>query len=83
MASNTRRQPHRREEDNLRAEIARLRESKGISQRELSTKLGLHPMTVGKIERGERSVSVMELVDISEALDVTPFELLTSAIQGR
>lgn len=80
MASNTRRQPHRREEDNLRAEIARLRESKGISQRELSTKLGLHPMTIGKIERGERSVSVIELIDISILLEIDAAALLRSIL---
>ena len=81
MAQGRRKLPIRIEEDRLRAAIAEVREGKGISQRELSTKLGLHPMTVGKIERGERSVSVVELLDISHALGVDPIGLIKRAMQ--
>ena len=63
------------------AAIAKLREARAISQRELSAKLGLHPATVGKIERGERSVAVIELIRIAEALAVTPQSLLGEALR--
>jgi imidazolonepropionase-like amidohydrolase len=57
----------RTEEDRLRAAIAQQRERLKLSQRGLSVSLGWHPATVGKIERGERRVTVIELIDLSKA----------------
>lgn len=51
-----------------------------MSQRQLSQALGWHPMTIGKIERGERSVSVIELIDIATALRVIPRDLLKACL---
>lgn len=71
-----RRQPLAPEEDRLREIIAHLRVEKGFSQRELSAKLGMHPMTIGKIERGERALAVIELIRIAELLGTIPDQLL-------
>lgn len=64
------------EEDVLRQALAGLRSKAGLSQRALSEKLGMHPMVIGKIERGERSVSVLELVLIARVLSTSATEIL-------
>lgn len=75
-----RRQPLHLEEDRLREAIARLRAERGLSQRHLSSKLGWHPMTIGKIERGDRSVAVIELIHIARILQVDPLQMLGDAL---
>jgi len=62
----------RGEEDRLRSAIAMEREKREISQRELSIGLGWHPATIGKIERGERRVSVIELAICLEGHKARP-----------
>ena len=37
-------------------------------------------MTIGKIERGERRVDLIEFVDICEVLGLNPMSLLTAAL---
>ncbi|MBL8087465.1 MAG: helix-turn-helix transcriptional regulator [Chthonomonas sp.] len=81
MPGQHRRQPLHEEEHRLRGAISRLRGEQGLSQRQLSTRLGWHPMTVGKIERGERGVAVIELIAIAGALGVSPVDLLLSALE--
>lgn len=53
-----------------------------MSQRQLSQALGWHPMTIGKIERGERSVSVIELIDIAARLRISARELLRACLDS-
>lgn len=55
--------------------IAEARLKARLSQRAVSQKLGLHPMTIGKIERGERSVGARELIDIAGVLGMEPSDL--------
>ena len=75
--------PLSEEEHRLREAIAVLREKREMSQRHLSTLLGWHPMTIGKIERGERGVAVIELISIAYALNTTPVSLLESALDRK
>ena len=70
----------RTEEDRLRAAIAQQRERLELSQRGLSVSLGWHPATVGKIERGERRITVIELIDLSKALGMEPEKLLATCL---
>ena len=79
MAGQHRKQPLTEEENRLRLAIAKIREAKRVSQRQLSEQLDLHPMTVGKIERGERAISVIELIRIAEALQMSPADLIGMA----
>jgi transcriptional regulator with XRE-family HTH domain len=72
----------REEEDALRLAIAQLRGRRKLSQRQLSALLGWHHATIGKIERGDRSVTVIELIDIAKALDVEPAVLLSACAPG-
>ncbi|MCC4604739.1 helix-turn-helix domain-containing protein [Xanthomonas campestris] len=58
------------------AAIRRIRESLEISQEELATRSSLHRTYVGSVERGERNVSLENIVRISSALGVTASFLL-------
>jgi len=52
------------------------RHSLGLSQEALAEKAGLHWTYIGGIERGERNVSLINIVRISRALEVTPAKLM-------
>jgi transcriptional regulator with XRE-family HTH domain len=58
------------------ATIRRLRESEGISQEELAARCGLHRTYVGSVERGERNISLRNIVRIARALRQQPGTLL-------
>ncbi len=47
------------------------RKSRGISQKELGRRAGLHPTYIGQIERGEKNITVISLNKISNALDIS------------
>ena len=48
----------------------------GLSQEELAEKADLHPVYVGKIERGEQWISLHALLRVAKALDVSVCDLL-------
>jgi len=48
----------------------------GLSQEELADVSGLHRTYIGSIERGERNVSLQNIVLIARALSVSPSILL-------
>ena len=64
--------------DALLEMLREAREMKGISQRDLSKRLGRGFTYMVKIERGTRRVDLVELVEICVALGVDPVELVTS-----
>ena len=69
------------EAERLLAALAAARMRRGLSQRSLSRTLGLHPMTVGKIERGERALQVSELVEVCRALGEDPARMLDESLR--
>ena len=56
--------------------IRELRLAKGISQEALADEVGIHRTYIGSVERGERNISLENIVRIAKALRVRPHELL-------
>lgn len=60
----------------LQGLIRRARESRGLSQRALSAKLGRMSSYVQKIENGERRIDVIEFLRICDLLEVSEISML-------
>lgn len=52
------------------------RKQAGLSQETLAEKADLHPVYLGKVERGEQWISLHALLRVAKALGVRPAELL-------
>lgn len=48
----------------------------GLSQEELADLAGLHRTYIGSVERGERNVSLQNIVAIARALSISPSALI-------
>src|SRR5512138_466365 len=59
----------------LRNLLLRQRTDRGVTQSELARRLGRPQSFVAKYEGGERRLSVIEFIDIAEALQIRPAEL--------
>jgi transcriptional regulator with XRE-family HTH domain len=55
----------------------------GVSQVELAERLGNTQTFVSKCERGERRIDAVELVEFSEALGISPQDLLGEYLEQR
>lgn len=51
------------------------REQSGLSQEQLSFKANLHRTYIGSVERGERNISVINIIALCKALKVKPSDL--------
>jgi transcriptional regulator with XRE-family HTH domain len=60
--------------------IRELRLAKGISQEALADEAGVHRTYMGSVERGERNISLENIVRIAKALRVRPHELLKNIL---
>jgi transcriptional regulator with XRE-family HTH domain len=56
--------------------IRTLRKQAGWSQEELADACGLHRTYVGAVERGERNVSLINIVQLAQALRVKPSDIM-------
>lgn len=60
----------------LGGNIRSFREAIGISQEVLAERCGLHRTYVGSVERGERNVSLENIIRLARALNELPAALL-------
>ncbi len=56
--------------------IRLIRQEKCISQEQLAGMTELHRTYIGSVERGERNISIINLVKIAFSLEVKPAKLL-------
>ena len=62
--------------------IRQERERRGVSMYRLAKHTGLHASTIGLIERGERNPSLFVILKMSEALEISLGEILSSLELG-
>ena len=55
--------------------VRTLREQTGLSQEALAAKAGIHRTYMGSVERGERNISLRNIIRLAEALGVHPRDL--------
>lgn len=58
------------------ANIRKLREGKGLSQRELSYLCSIDNSKISKIEQGKINITVLTIIELSTALEIPAMELL-------
>ncbi len=56
--------------------LKKIRLKKNLSQEELAYKSGLHRTYISSVERGERNISLINIVYISNALEIPLYKLL-------
>jgi transcriptional regulator with XRE-family HTH domain len=56
--------------------VRKRRQDLGWSQEKLAEKSGLHWTYISSIERGERNISLLNILRVAEALDVDPGKLV-------
>jgi len=59
--------------------VRRLRKAGGLSQEALADLAGIERAHIGKIERGERNVTFLNIARIAAALNALPSDLLREA----
>jgi transcriptional regulator with XRE-family HTH domain len=62
------------------AHLAAKRQKLGLSQRELSRRLGMWEMAVHEIESGQRGLQVTEFIDMALILEEDPVRVLRLAM---
>jgi transcriptional regulator with XRE-family HTH domain len=64
----------------LGSNIRRLRTMKDFSQEGFADAVGLHRTYMGGVERGERNISILNLLKIIRKLEVSPAEIFSDIV---
>jgi len=70
------RKTRRAEATKFGAVVRRLREERGLTQEELAERAGMSATYVGFVERGDNVPTLTILLQLAEAFDISPSELL-------
>ena len=70
---------HNKAKKQLGSVIRKKREELDYSQEEFAHHCGVHRTYMGAIERGERNISLMNIIRVSNALNMKPSKLLELA----
>lgn len=65
----------------MKNRIKELRKLRKMTQQELADKIGVSQVQIGRLENGDRGLSINDLPIIAKALDVEPYELLPIEMQ--
>lgn len=55
---------------------------KGLTQEELSLRLGQHRIYINKVESGQRRLDVVELFDLCKELDISIYDLIHATLDN-
>jgi len=70
---------HEKAQKRLGTAIRDNRKELGYSQEAFASYCGVHRTYMGAVERGERNISLMNIIRIADALNIKPSELLALA----
>lgn len=74
MATN-----YKKAQKQLGKAIRQRRHEIGLSQEDFASSCGVHRTYMGAVERGERNISLMNIIRIANAFNIKPSELLAFA----
>ena len=78
MGERSRESTRRGEQDALRETLREVRLAAGLTAKELSLRMRAHHSFVSRIERGQRTIDVIEFLDIAEAAGRNPEEVFVA-----
>jgi transcriptional regulator with XRE-family HTH domain len=71
---------HTTRQEKLCMLLRHARKKAGFTQEELGKRLGKYKTFVSKYESGERSLTVIELIEISEILEIDPLSIMKAVM---
>jgi transcriptional regulator with XRE-family HTH domain len=61
---------------NFGKNLRHIRKMQNLSQEELAEKVGLHRTYIGMVERGEKNITLLNIMKLSNALEISISELM-------
>ena len=55
--------------------VKKLREAKGLSLRNMATRCRIDHSDIGKIEKGEKNITILTIIELAKALEAHPKKL--------